>query len=54
MIITNLKALTFEEKVKLLTEKDQSYLQGYVDRALFAVKFKKTEQPHKPTIDRPA
>lgn len=34
------KELTLEEKIKLLTEKDKDYLQGYIDRALKDLKAK--------------
>lgn len=40
MVIANLEALPFEEKVRMLPEKEQSYLQGYVDRALVSYKSK--------------
>ncbi len=40
MTITSLKTLSFEDKIKLLPEKEQSYLHGYVDRALTALKSK--------------
>lgn len=53
MTIANLKALPFEDKVRLLPAKEQSYLQGYVDRALTALKDKQTEQSRKPPVDRP-
>lgn len=54
MTIASLKALPFEDKVRLLPEKEQSYLQGYVDRALASLKLKQSEQPRKPPVDRPA
>lgn len=52
MTITNLESIPFEDKVRLLPEKEQSYLQGYVDRALASIKPKQTDQSHKLTIDR--
>lgn len=54
MTIANLKALPFEDKVRLLPEKEQSYLQGYVDRALASLKYKPTVQSHRPSENRPA
>lgn len=37
-----LKNLTFEEKIKLIEEKDKIYLEGYIDRALKDFQPKKT------------
>lgn len=54
MTKVNLKELPFEDKVRLLPEKEQSYLQGYVDRALVSLKSKQTDQPRKPSVDRSA
>lgn len=47
-MINNLKTLSFEDKIRLLPEKEQSYLLGYVDRALSTIKSLQDEQPRKP------
>lgn len=51
MTVENIKELSFEDKVRLLPEKEQSYLQGYVDRAIASFKPKQTKQPHKSPVD---
>lgn len=37
-----IKELSIEEKIKLITEKDRIYLEGYIDRALKNFKPQKT------------
>lgn len=43
MVDKNIKQLSLEEKIKLLTENDKLYLDGYIDRALIGCRYLPTK-----------